>query len=450
MNTPAPADAFIIRGARLIDPARNVDAIEDIAIGSDGLIARHSTAGAPSIDAAPIIDAAGLIVCPGLIDIHVHLREPGGEHKETIESGTRAAAAGGFTSVACMPNTKPPIDNAETLTYVREKAAEFGYCRVFPLATITKGRAGSTIVNMTDLKRRGAIAFSDDGDGVENDDVMREAFIQAKKLNAVLVQHCEYKALSAGGVMHKGEVSQRLNLPGLDPRCEEAMIERDINLVRETGARYHIAHISTAIAVDLVRAAKAEGLPVTTEVCVHHLLLTDEACADADPNTKMHPPLRPAHDVAACVEGLNDGTIDCLVTDHAPHAADEKSLGMIKAPPGIVGLETSFGLSANLFCHSDADWRRLIRWMTAAPARVLDLPVGYLPPGAPADITLIDPNAVGRVDPAQFQSKCKNSPFAGAPTRGRVVATWVGGRLIFTDSADSSRFAALRPPLVHN
>jgi dihydroorotase len=258
------------------------------------------------------------------MDLHVHLREPGQGHKETIETGTRSATAGGFTYVVCMPNTNPPLDEPERIRWVILRAREVGNCEVAPVACITRGRAGKELTDFAALKAAGAVAFSDDGDGVEDDNVMARAFEQAAACDALLIQHCEFRALSAGGVMHLGDVSRRLGLPGLDPKSEEAMIERDISLCRKTPARYHVAHISTARAVELVRRAKAEGLPVTTEVCTHHLMLTDDACATADPNTKMHPPLRPQSDVDACRQGLLDGTIDCIVTDHAPHTAEEK------------------------------------------------------------------------------------------------------------------------------
>ncbi len=460
MSENGAKTAFLIRGGRVIDPGRSVDCVMDVVVGADGLIAAcgDDVTGAVGSGAAlgdvSVFDASGLIVCPGLIDMHIHLREPGGEHKETIETGTRAAAAGGFTSVACMPNTKPPLDNIETLTLVRERAAKYGYCRVYPLGTVTVGRSGREVVDMAALQACGAIAFSDDGDGVEDDAVMRAAFERAKAIDAVIIQHCEYKAISDGGVMHAGEVSKRLGLPGLDPRSEEAMIERDIQLVRETGAKYHVAHISTGKAIELVRGAKADGLPVTTEVCTHHLLMTDEACLERDPNTKMHPPLRSAEDVAACVAGLKDGTIDCIVTDHAPHSADEKGRGFVKAPPGIVGLETSLGLAGKLLCAGSADWPvadgwpELVRWMSCVPAQILGLGVGALAAGAPGDVTVIDPDCIGLVDPAGFASNSRNTPFSGWETRGRAVVTFVGGRLVFLADGAGDRFSGVVAPLV--
>lgn len=415
-------DAIWIRNARVIDPASGRDETADVAI-VDGLVVDTAPA-----DAAEI-DATDCIVCPGLMDIHVHLREPGQTHKETIASGTAAAACGGFTYVACMPNTRPPIDTVETIQHVLERARQADYCDVGPVAAITAGRAGRETTDMAALKNAGAVAFSDDGDGVEDDGVMREAFVRAREQSTVLIQHCEYKSISHGGVMHLGDVARELGLPGLDPRSEEAMIERDLKLCRATGARYHVAHISTAQAVQLVRAAKAEGLPVTAEVCTHHLLLTDEACRGADPNTKMHPPLRPRTDVEACRVGLLDGTIDCIVTDHAPHTAEEKAPGFIAAPPGIAGLETALALAVKAMITSGlADWPRLLHWLTVGPSAVLGLPAPSIRPGASANLTIVDPHHAWTVDPSQFCSKGRNTPFAGWTLLARPRGTVRGRR----------------------
>ena len=408
-------DALLIRGGRVIDPYTGRDGIADLAIVG-GIITTHAPKDAVALD------ATGLIVCLGLMDIHVHLREPGQTHKDTIATGTAAAVAGGFTYVACMPNTRPPLDHPDSIRFVLECAQATGYCTVGPVAAVTRGRAGREITDFASLQAAGAVAFSDDGDGVEDDAVMRAAFVSAKRCDAVLIQHCEYKSVSAGGVMHLGDVSRRLGLPGLDPRSEEAMIERDIDLCRETGGRYHVAHISTARAIELVRRAKADRLPVTAEVCTHHLVLTDEACAASDPNTKMHPPLRPAADVEACRRGLLDGTIDCLVTDHAPHTAEEKARGFLKAPPGIVGLETAVGLAAKAMIETGlAAWPRVITWLTSGPAGVLGLSPRPVEPGQPANLTLIDPVAAWIVDPTGFESTGRNTPFAGWELVGRAV-----------------------------
>ncbi len=427
---------FVIRGGRVIDPANGIDRQDDLHVVNHHV----QRIGGPTVSGRPVVDAAGLIVCPGLIDMHVHLREPGGEHKETIETGTRAAAAGGFTAVACMPNTRPALDEPQRIRDVRECADRVGHCRVYPIAAMTQGRRGSECVDFAALRTAGAVAFSDDGDGVENDDVMQTIFGQAASMGFLVIQHCEFKPISAGGVMHRGIVSEQLGLPGIDPRAEEAMIERDIELARRAGARYHVAHISTARAVELVRAAKKDGLPVTTEVCPHHLLLTDHACRDCDPNTKMHPPLRTSADVRACVDGVIDGTIDCLVTDHAPHSAVEKAVGFQNAPFGIVGLETSLGLAAQALLHGGGlNWPELIDRMSAAPASLLGVPGGHLTPGTPADITLIDPEMAWRVDVQQFRSTSRNSPFDGWELNGRAVATWVAGSATFLHESMATR-----------
>lgn len=421
-------DSLSIRGARVIDDYAGTDGVRDVHV-CGGVVVDEASAD------VRVIEADGMILSPGLMDIHVHLRDPGQHHKECIETGTRAAAAGGFTFVACMPNTRPPIDSSESVRYVLDEAAKSASCAVGPIGTITKGRQGEELSDFAALKDAGAVALSDDGDGVESDDVMRAAFQRARELDLVLIQHCEYKHLSAGGVMHKGEVSEALGMPGLDPLSEEAMIERDIALCRETGGRYHVAHVSTARAVQLIREAKAEGLPVTSEVCTHHLLLTDEACRDRDPNTKMHPPLRPMSDVEACRAGLLDGTIDCVVTDHAPHAAEEKAKGFLEAPPGIIGVETAVALAARAMVETGkADWADIIRWFSSAPASVLKLKPKPIVPGAAADLTLINPRRSWTLSQETLFSRSRNTPFAGWDLTGKPVAT-VLGRAFHTDES---------------
>ncbi|MCH8148779.1 MAG: dihydroorotase [Planctomycetes bacterium] len=425
-------DAFVIRNARVIDPFSERDEVSDVVV-VDGIVAT----GTPRD--AMVIDGSGLIVCPGLLDIHVHLREPGQTHKETIATGTAAAAAGGFTFVAAMPNTQPPVDNPDIVAAIRRSAHQADHCEVGPVAAITQGRHGRAIVDFESLAQAGAVAFSDDGTGVEDDQVMREAFRAAARVGSVLIQHCEYVEISAGGVMHLGEISRRLGFPGLDPRSEEAMIERDLELCEETGGRYHVAHISTARAVEMVRNAKNKGLPVTTEVCPHHLILTDEACANADPNTKMHPPLRRDEDVEACRTGLVDGTIDCIATDHAPHGADEKAKGFLSAPPGIVGLETAIPLARLAMIESGlADWADLVRWFSKGPAEVLGLGRPPIQPGHSANLTVLDPNRGWKIDPATFRSKSRNTPFAGWDVIGRAWGS-IRGRCVLHDPGDSQR-----------
>lgn len=421
-------DALWIRGGRVIDPFTGRDEITDVAI-VDGCYSND-------VGSAPrILDATGCVVCPGFADIHVHLREPGQTDKETIATGTAAAASGGFTYVACMPNTKPPLDSPDAIRFVLEHAGASAFCGVGPIGTITRGRAGKEVAELRAMKAAGAVAFSDDGDGVEDDRVMHSALQCARELGAVLIQHCEYHALSAGGVMHDGDVARRLGLPGLDPRSEEAMIERDIDLSRKTGGRYHVAHISTCKGIELVRRAKADGVPVTAEVCTHHLVLDDRACAEADPNTKMHPPLRPVSDVEACRQGLLDGTIDCIVTDHAPHTMDEKQKGFMDAPPGIVGLETAIGLAARAMVSSGlADWPALVAWFTESPADILGLRPWSMKVGETANLTLIDLKKEHVVDSANFESKGRNTPFHGWKLPVKPILT-VRGRTILGPEA---------------
>jgi len=432
---------WIIKSARVIDPSSGLDETGDLLV-RDGRVA--SVGETVERDDAVVIDGRGLIVCPGLIDVHVHLREPDGEHKETIETGSRAAAAGGFTTVCCMPNTNPAIDNVNTVRLIAERSAASNNCRVHPIAAITKARQGRQLTDFKSLIQAGAVAFSDDGDGIEDDSVMRSAFVLARELDTLIIQHCEFKELSKRGVMHLGDVSRRLGLVGYDPIAEERMIERDIALVAETGARYHVAHISSAGGVELVRDAKRRGLPVTTEVCPHHLLLCDEDVVDddgrPDPNFKMSPPLRSRGDVEACVAGVIDGTIDCIVTDHAPHTTAEKQAGFVDAPMGIVGLETSLGCAAKaLVGRNGFDWPDLISRMSTAPAKRFKLPGGTLTVGEKADITVIDPKADWKVDPDQFQSKSHNTPFAGWRLPAKAVATILEGRITHADQSLSER-----------
>lgn len=410
-------DGMVLRGGRIIDPACGRDEVGDLAI-VQGRIASQVPTGAVEIDASQ------WIVAPGLWDMHVHLREPGQTHKECIATGSEAAAAGGFTTVACMPNTTPAIDTADLVRQVICEARRHDLCEVLPIAAITHGRAGRELTDFAALLAAGAVGFSDDGAGVEDDEVMAAAFRQSARTGAVLIQHCEYRAISAGGVLNAGEVARRLGLPGLDPRSEEAMIERDLDLCARIGGRYHVAHISTARAVDLVRQAKTRGIPVTAEVTPHHLVLTDEACATGDANAKMHPPLRRAEDVAACRRGLADGTIDAIATDHAPHTDEEKAVGLLKAPAGIVGLETAVGVCAKaLIATGEADWPGLIAWFTLGPTKALRKPRPTLESGSDACISLIAPGERWRVDPTRFRSRSRNTPFSGFELPARPIGT---------------------------
>jgi dihydroorotase len=425
-----------IRGGRVIDPANTLDAIADVLI-DDGRIVAVGPGAAKN--AAGAIDATGLIVCPGFIDIHTHLREPGFEHKETIATGTLAAARGGFTTVCAMPNTNPPMDTAATLEFVLRAAEAQGHVRVLPIGCVTRGRAGAELADLAELANAGAVAFSDDGSPVADAHLMRRALEYAGMLGLPIIDHCEDPALTAGGVMHEGWVSARLGLRGVPAAAEEAMVARNIALAEETGSRVHIAHISTAGSVDLVRGAKARGVPVTAEVTPHHLALTHEAVLLGpgevpgglayDTNAKVNPPLRTRADADACVAGLLDGTIDGIATDHAPHATQDKLCEFDTAAFGISGLETAFALSLTA-----VPLEALIERFTIAPVRALGLDrrltgLGTLSVGAPADVTLIDPEAEWIVEPESFASKGNNTPLTGRTLKGRVVATVYNGSM---------------------
>lgn len=408
----------------MVDPGTGLNQPADVLIEGGHIAAVGQTGSAPRI-----IEAAGLLVTPGLIDVHVHLRQPGGEAKETIASGTAAAVAGGFTTVACMPNTSPPLDTPERVREVIRIAEAEGHCRVLPIACLSHGREGRQLVDFAALAAAGAMAFSDDGDGLASDALMDQAFRELAALGRVAIQHCETPDFPRG-VLHDGPVARDLGLPGLHPLSEILMIARDLVLSELHRARYHVAHVSTAHGVELVRRAKQGGVPVTAEVCPHHLLLTDEACRGLDPNTKMHPPLRPAEDVAACIAGLLDGTIDLVATDHAPHTPAEKAAGFAAAPAGIIGLETALPLAVRALVEPGRlDWYRLIELLSTAPARAFQLPGGALRPGAPADVTIIDPAARWTIDPARFRSRSRNCPFAGWEVQAQVVCTIVAGQV---------------------
>jgi dihydroorotase len=379
---------------------------------------------------AEVIDARGFIVAPGLIDIHVHFREPGDEDEETIATGSAAAVAGGFTSVACMPNTRPALDDEAAIEFVYHQARRADLCNVYPVGAITKNREGAELAEMGQMIRAGAVGFTDDGSGVAKTDVMLRALQYVRMFDTPILQHCEDPDMSAGGVMNSGVTAVRLGLPGINAIAEELMIQRDLALVRATGSRYHVSHVSTAKGVGLVRQAKAAGLPVTTEACPHHLLLTEEACASYDTNYKMNPPLRTKADVEACLQGLADGTIDCLVTDHAPHGIQEKEREFLDAPFGVIGLESALPLYIKALIEpSVMGWPEMIERMTLRPARVLSLEKGTLADGADADVTIIDPAVRWKIDVRQFRSKSRNCPFDGWEVTGRAAYTIVAGRI---------------------
>jgi dihydroorotase len=418
--------SLLIRGGRVIDPSQEIDEKMDVLIVG-GKIAGLGREAAGSAD--EVIDASGLLATPGLIDMHVHLREPGYEDQETIETGTAAAAAGGFTAVACMPNTDPPLHSDAEIEFVLRQAELTAQTRVYPIGALTKSRAGKELAEIGLMVRAGAVAFSDDGDGIADASVCLRAMSYVSQFGRLFIQHCEDKSL-AGGCMNAGVTATRLGLPGMPAVAEAIMAQRDIMLARQSGVRYHVAHVSTAGTIELVRQARIEGLPVTTEVCPQHLLLTEEMCARYDANFKMNPPLRSQGDLQACLEGVRDGTIDCLVTDHAPHLNSEKERGFQDAPFGIIGLETALPLFIRALIDSEVlDWPRVITAMSTRPAQLLDVPGGTLKVGSPADVTLIDPEVEWTIDAERMRSKSRNTPFDGWPVRGRAATTIVGGEI---------------------
>ena len=421
---------LLIRGGRVIDPAQNIDRVDDVLVRDGLVVSIGHEGGQPLGKADETIEARGLIVAPGLVDMHVHLREPGREEDETIETGTRAALAGGFTSVACIPNTEPPLDTQAAVEFIHQKAARADTCNVFVVACVSRGREGKELAEIGRLVEAGAVAFSDDGAPVYDAELMRRALEYCRMFDKPILAHEEVLELSRGGVMNEGLVSLLLGLPGMPAAAEDVMIGRDIALTEATGGRLHVMHVSTAGGVALIRDAKRRGARVTAEACPHHFTLTDDSLRGFDSNYKMSPPLRTAADVEAIIEGLVDGTIDCIATDHAPHAREKKMLELDRAPFGILGLETAVGLSVTrLVATGRIGWPRLIEAMSTLPARILGINRGTLRPGGVADVTLIDPERSWLVDVGSFQSKSVNSPFHGWTLRGRAVATIVGGRI---------------------
>jgi len=418
---------FIISGGTIVDPTDGYFGPGEIIV-KRGKIAevikkKTSTKGD--------IDATGLLVCPGLVDIHVHFREPGYEYKETIESGAQAAAAGGFTSVACMPNTNPPLDNQESIKFIMEKA-ERAVVNVYPIGTLTKGQKGEELAEMGDMQQAGAVAFTDDGHGVQNGLIMRRAMEYCQMLGVMPISHCEFDDLADEGVANEGYVASNLGLRGVSRIAEELMIAREIMLAEYTGAPIHIAHVSTAGGAELIKAAKKKKLPVTAETCPHYFTLDDEMLAEYDTNLKVNPPLRTKKDVAAIKKALAAGVFDTIVTDHAPHAYDEKQLEFDYAPSGMIGLETSVGLvSTELVKKNVLSWLDAIKLMTVNPAKILNLPAGTLEIGSAADITLINPDLEWTVSKDDFKSLSKNSPYIGMTLTGRVVRTIVAGKTVF-------------------
>ncbi|HNY51226.1 MAG TPA: dihydroorotase [Smithella sp.] len=429
---------LLLTGARIIDPSQNMDARLDIIL-EEGKVAKtgtnlsKSTKSKDSEKITKIIDLQGMILVPGLIDMHVHLREPGFEYKETIATGAAAAVAGGFTSIVCMPNTDPVNDNRTTTEFIRRKAAEAALANVYPVGAISKDSAGSQLTEFWDLKEAGIVALSDDGKPVMNAALMRRAMEYAYSLQLPIISHCEDINLSANGVMNEGYYSTILGLNGIPGIAEEAMVARDILIAEFTKTAVHIAHVSTAGSVRLIHDAKARGLKVTAETAPHYFTLTDEALQCYDTNFKINPPLRSEKDVQAIKEGLADGTIDVIACDHAPHGRTDKEVEFEYAANGISGLETSLGLSLNLVSSKILTWPELIARMSLNPARILNLSKGTLEIGADADITVIDPLRQWTVDVQAFRSRGKNSPFHGLQMQGKAILTIVGGEIKYDD-----------------
>jgi dihydroorotase len=422
-------DAYVLRGGVVVDPISESETPADVFVKKGRIEAIGPGVGAGCAE----LHVPGMLVCPGLVDMHAHLREPGREDKETIETGTAAAVRGGFTAVACMPNTEPAIDNQEVVSFVLERAARRGSCRVLPVAAITVGRRGKALTEMFDLAEAGAVAVSDDGDSVDNPGVMRRALEYASMVPLPVISHCEDKRLAGRGVMHEGIVSTRLGLRGIPSASEEVIVWRDICLAELTSARLHLTHLSSARSVAAVREAKARGLAVTADVTPHHLALTHEAVSNYGTSAKVNPPLRTEEDRAALLEGLSDGTIDCVATDHAPHTEIEKDAEFDVAPFGAVGLETAVGV---LFTYAVGTGRisraKAVAKLTSGPASALELgDAGALKAGGRADVTVIDPEKSWTVDSEQFVSKSKNSPFVGIKLTGAPVLTVVGGAVAY-------------------
>jgi dihydroorotase len=422
---------ILIRGGTVIDPTQKLEQrvellLDDGRIGLIGSRLQHS-------EDALIIDATDCIVCPGFIDLHVHLREPGGEHKETIATGTRAAAAGGYTAVCAMPNTDPPIDDPATVGYVRAAGLRAGGARVYPVGCVSVEQKGERLTEIGEMVEAGAVAITDDGQPVADSGLMRLALEYTQTFGIAVANHCEDKTLSRGGAMNEGLVSTRLGLSPIPKAAEEVMIARDLLLAELTGGRLHIQHVSTRAGVDMIRRAKSNGVSVTAEATPHHFSLTDQAVDGYRTDAKVNPPLRSEADRLAVIEGIRDGTLDVIATDHAPHHYDEKEQAFEDAPFGLVGLETALGLVITRLVEPGVlSYAGLVERLSCAPARAFNLPGGTLRAGSPADVTVFNPGIDWTVDPKLFKSKSRNTPFAGWQLRGRAVVTVVGGAVVYS------------------
>ena len=423
---------LLIRQGRLVDPVGGIGGVMDILLEDGKVAVIGSNVSEPD---AQVVDARGLTVCAGLVDMHVHLREPGFEYKETIESGTAAAAHGGFTSIACMPNTRPVTDSPEGIDYIRQKADQACGVHVWPIGAVTQGQKGQALTDFEALKEAGAVALSDDGVPVQNANLMRDGLILAHRQNLTILSHCEDADMVKNYAVNEGRISRQLRMDGRPAIAEELMVARDAMLAEETGAAVHICHISTAKSVALVRRYKRKGVQITCETCPQYFSLTEDEILTQGAMARVNPPLRTRADVEAIIEGLKDGTIDAIATDHAPHSAEEKARPLADAPSGMVGLETALGVTLTYLYHTgELGLSDILRKMTINPACILRLPTkGRLSIGADGDMVLFDPEEEWTVDPEQFASKGRNTPFAGKRLKGRVKYTIVGGKIIYSD-----------------
>ncbi len=424
---------YLIRKGRLVDPAGGIGGIMDILVEDGRIAVIGSDLNAPS---AQVIDASGLTVCAGLVDMHVHLCQPGFEYKETIATGAQAAAAGGFTAIACMPNTKPVIDCPEGVAFIRTQGAQAGGTQVFPIAALSKGELGQEVNDYEALKKAGAVALSDDGRSVQNANLLRDAMILAHRQGLAILSHCEDADMVQNFAVNEGRVSRQLRIPGRPAIAEELQVMRDAMLAEETGAAVHICHISTAKSVAIVRRYKKKGVRITCETCPQYFTFTEEEVLNQGPLARVDPPLRTSSDMEGIIEGLKDGTIDVIASDHAPHAAEEKARPLTMAPSGMIGLETSLAASLTALYHTgEMSLSDILRKMTVNPAGILRLPgKGRLAVGSDADLVLFDPNEAWVVDPEQFRSKARNTPFAGKTLKGRVKYTILGGEIIYQEN----------------
>jgi dihydroorotase len=426
---------LLIQNGRIIDPGQNLDMPGSLLIAGGKISWLGKGKESPPQTDYDVLDAEGLIVCPGFIDLHCHLRQPGFEDKETIATGTLAAARGGFTTVGCMPNTEPPLDSKATIEYVKATAAREGAIRVLPIGSVSQGRQGKELADMDQLASAGVIGFSDDGDPVANSQLMRLALEYSRLANLPIIDHCEDKSLSQGGQMNEGQIAAKLGLKGIPSAAEDIIVARDLLLAETSGGWLHIAHVSTEGSAELIRRAKEKGIRVTAEAVPHHLTLTEERVRGNNTSAKVNPPLRTEGDVKALIGGLKDNTIDIIATDHAPHTGAEKDQPFHLAPFGISGFETALASLMGLVQRGELELVTLINKLTAEPAKILGQKygLGTLAVGAPADVTVFDPNLEWTVDSKEFASKGKNTPLAGERLKGKVMATIYGGKLVYKD-----------------